>query len=50
MINLLIESVSNLIGIIPKGFDPVMYVICAVILVWVIDCFFHIFRQFIQFW
>lgn len=45
-----VEKVSAIIGIIPKGYDPVMYVICAVILVWIIDLFFHIFRQFIQFW
>ena len=41
MINLLIESVSKLIGIIPKGFDPVMYVICAVILSGIWGCLDH---------
>lgn len=47
---MLIEKISQLVGIIPKQFDPVMYVICVVVLVWLLDIFFHIFRKLVDKW
>lgn len=39
---MLFEAVVNLIGEVPVGFEPLIYVLCIPILLWLLSCTFSI--------
>lgn len=41
---LLMEEIVKLIGEIPSGFEPVVYVLMIVVLLYLVDCFYSVFK------
>lgn len=42
---MLYEAVVNLIGDVPVGFEPLVYIACAVLLLWLLNTTFSIIFQ-----
>ena len=45
---MLYEKVVELLGPVPTGLEPVLYIVCALILVWLLSTFFSILWNFFR--
>ena len=45
---MLYEKIVELVGDVPAGMEPVVYVVCCLILVWLLSTFFSILWSFLQ--
>lgn len=45
---MLYEKIVELIGAVPPGMEPVLYIVCVLVLVWLLSTFFSILWSFLQ--
>lgn len=45
---MLYEEVTSLIGEVPAGFEPVIYICCIIVLLYILDCFYGVLRMLIN--
>ena len=45
---MLYEKVVELIGTPPAGLEPVLYIVCVLVLVWLLSTFFSVLWSFLQ--
>ena len=45
---MLYEKVVELIGPVPAGLEPVLYIVCVLVLVWLLSTFFSVLWSFLQ--
>ena len=42
------EKVVELIGPVPVGLEPVLYIVCCLVLIWLLSTFFSVLWSFLQ--
>ena len=45
---MIFEKIVELVGVVPFGFEPVIYCVSCIVLVWMLSCFFSIVNMFFK--
>ena len=45
---MLYDKIVDLVGVVPAGLEPVFYIVCCLILVWLLSTFFSILWNFFR--
>lgn len=45
---MLYDKVVELVGPVPAGLEPVLYIVCVLVLIWLLSTFFSVLWSFLQ--